>query len=98
MGIIQHQTNNAFYEKIDDTNRDIVLDTIFPEFCGWELFPGDSSVSLSDGDTQTHVGSAVVHGQDTVQDVIIIGQSHAEEAVAGKQVARVLDNGSFWQS
>ena len=35
----------------------------------------------------------MVHGQDRVEDVIRVGEAHAEQAVAGEQVAGVLDDG-----
>ena len=37
----------------------------------------------------------MVHGQDRVEDVIRVGEAHAEQAVAGEQVAGVLDDGSL---
>ena len=37
----------------------------------------------------------MVHGQDRVEDVIRVGETHAEQAVAGEQVAGVLDDGSL---
>ena len=40
----------------------------------------------------------MVHGQDRVEDVIIIGQPHAVQAIACKQVTRVLDDSSLWHS
>ena len=35
----------------------------------------------------------MVHGQDRVEDVVGVGEAHAEQAVAGEQVAGVLDDG-----
>ena len=37
----------------------------------------------------------MVHGQDRVEDVVRVGEAHAEQAVAGEQVAGVLDDGSL---
>ena len=73
-------------------HRHVVLDTVLPELGGRELLPGDAGVPLGDGHPDADVGGGVVHGQDRVENVVVVGETHAVEAVAGKQVARVFDD------
>ena len=74
-------------------HRHVILDTILPELGSRELLPGDAGVPLGDGHADTDVGCGVVHGQDRVENVVFVGESHAVETVAGKQVARMFDDG-----
>ena len=73
-------------------------DTIFPKFISRQFFPGDHGEPLCEGVALAHRDPrAVVHGQHRVQHVPLRYDTHTEETIGSKQVARMFYDGRLRQ-